>query len=91
MSFCFQKMCMFTVAPLFRVKALCISPPLQSIAGAGGGGYMVLITRSPGAKPEIEHCLKKEGFKDVNVHNVTIDRDGVLLSIGGKNVEIAQK
>ena len=50
----------------------------------------MLITRSAGAKAEIEKRLRLDGFTDVSVHGVEIDRDGVKLSVDGKNVDIAQ-
>ena len=49
---------------------------LQCLAGAGGGGFMVMITKEPNQKETIEEILTKGGFQ-FSIHDVKVDRKGM--------------
>ncbi|XP_053742256.1 L-fucose kinase isoform X2 [Synchiropus splendidus] len=52
----------------------------QSLAGAGGGGFLYLLTRQPNQQKEVLQVLQQTlGLKDVTVHSVEIDEDGLTL------------
>ncbi|KAM9808048.1 LOW QUALITY PROTEIN: L-fucose kinase [Neosynchiropus ocellatus] len=52
----------------------------QSLAGAGGGGFLCLLTRQPNQQKEVLQVLQQTlGLKDVTVHSVEIDEDGLTL------------
>ena len=61
---------------------------LQSLAGAGGGGFMVLFTKSPNSKQEIEDALKKQNL-NFPVYDVEIDRRGLQVKIGDEIVNLS--
>ena len=50
----------------------------QSLAGAGGGGFLYLLTKEPMTKQAVSLLLKGvEGAQDVVVYDVGIDRIGM--------------
>ncbi|KAM9377155.1 L-fucose kinase isoform 2-T2 [Pholidichthys leucotaenia] len=50
----------------------------QSLAGAGGGGFLVLLTREPLQKEAVLRVLNDTpGVGDFSVHTVEIDTDGI--------------
>ncbi|XP_027132126.1 L-fucose kinase isoform X1 [Larimichthys crocea] len=52
----------------------------QSLAGAGGGGFLYLLTREPGQRAEVLKVLRDtEGLGDVSVHSVEPDMDGITV------------
>ena len=50
-----------------------------SLAGAGGGGFLVLVTRRPHARAELEAALSGTGAV---FYDVAVDGDGLELSVG---------
>uniref|UniRef100_A0A7N5ZT94 L-fucose kinase n=1 Tax=Anabas testudineus TaxID=64144 RepID=A0A7N5ZT94_ANATE len=46
----------------------------QSLAGAGGGGFLYLLTREPG-----QHQAVLQGLGDFSVHSVELDMDGITV------------
>uniref|UniRef100_UPI00398EB101 L-fucose kinase isoform X2 n=1 Tax=Pristiophorus japonicus TaxID=55135 RepID=UPI00398EB101 len=54
----------------------------QSLAGAGGGGFLYLLTRKPRQKEEIERILRaSEGLGNFNVHEVEVDVTGITVCL----------
>ncbi|XP_067853740.1 L-fucose kinase [Heptranchias perlo] len=53
----------------------------QSLAGAGGGGFLYLLTRKPRQKEAIETILRaSEGLGNFNVHEVEVDKTGITIN-----------
>lgn len=56
----------------------------QSLAGAGGGGFLYLLTRKPRQKETIEGILRgSEGLGNFSVHEVEVDETGLSVCITG--------
>uniref|UniRef100_A0A672YRT8 Fucose kinase n=1 Tax=Sphaeramia orbicularis TaxID=375764 RepID=A0A672YRT8_9TELE len=52
----------------------------QSLAGAGGGGFLYLLTREPQQHQAVLHVLNNtEGLGDFSVHSVELDMDGITV------------
>ena len=54
-----------------------------SLTGAGGGGFMLVVTRRPHAREELASALAGSGAV---LHDVAVDSDGLTVSID-KDVE----
>ncbi|XP_056137795.1 L-fucose kinase [Lampris incognitus] len=51
----------------------------QSLAGAGGGGFLYLLTRQPGQGHVVLQVLNNTpGLGDFSVHSVELDMDGIV-------------
>ena len=61
----------------------------HSLAGAGGGGFMALITREPDCMASIKARLEERGINTgpLSFHAATIDMDGLTVKIrsGGES------
>lgn len=56
----------------------------QSLAGAGGGGFLCLLTKEPRQKEALEAVLAKtEGLGNYSVHLVEVDTQGLSLQLLG--------
>ncbi|XP_020752313.2 L-fucose kinase isoform X2 [Odocoileus virginianus] len=56
----------------------------QSLAGAGGGGFLCLLTKEPRQKEALEAKLAKtEGLGNYSVHLVEVDTQGLSLQLLG--------
>nr|XP_031536672.1 L-fucose kinase isoform X5 [Vicugna pacos] len=56
----------------------------QSLAGAGGGGFLYLLTKEPRQKEALEAVLAKtEGLGNYSVHLVEVDTQGLSLKLLG--------
>ncbi|XP_060041157.1 L-fucose kinase isoform X3 [Erinaceus europaeus] len=56
----------------------------QSLAGAGGGGFLYLLTKKPKQKEAVEAVLAKtEGLGNYSVHLVEVDTQGLSLQLLG--------
>lgn len=58
----------------------------SSLTGAGGGGFMVVVTRKPHARADVEHFLRRyptTAGLDWSVHSCGVDRRGLTLHLGG--------
>ncbi|XP_027948311.1 L-fucose kinase isoform X4 [Eumetopias jubatus] len=56
----------------------------QSLAGAGGGGFLYLLTKEPRQKEALEAVLAKtEGLGNYSVHLVEVDTQGLSLQLLG--------
>ncbi|TSK13521.1 L-fucose kinase [Bagarius yarrelli] len=52
----------------------------QSLAGAGGGGFLFVLTRDPQQEANVRKILKRtQGLCDFSVHSVQIDMDGITV------------
>ncbi|XP_076588610.1 L-fucose kinase isoform X2 [Chaetodon auriga] len=52
----------------------------QSLAGAGGGGFLYLLTREPRQRPAVLQVLNDTpGLGDFSVHSVELDMDGITV------------
>ncbi|KAJ8252633.1 hypothetical protein COCON_G00219450 [Conger conger] len=52
----------------------------QSLAGAGGGGFLFLLTHEPLQEERVREVLSNtQGLGDFSVHSVEIDMEGVCL------------
>ncbi|KAF8786462.1 L-fucose kinase like protein [Argiope bruennichi] len=61
------------------IKPFCYG---QLLAGAGGGGFMCILTKEPNAKEMIKTALQK--YKDhqkLSIHNVTIHKEGLEITV----------
>lgn len=56
----------------------------QSLAGAGGGGFLCLLTKEPRQKEALEAVLAKtEGLGNYSIHLVEVDTQGLSLQLLG--------
>ncbi|XP_069882365.1 L-fucose kinase [Dipodomys merriami] len=56
----------------------------QSLAGAGGGGFLYVLTKEPRQKEAVEAVLAKtEGLGNYSVHLVEVDMQGLSLQLLG--------
>ncbi|KAM9191648.1 L-fucose kinase [Dugong dugon] len=54
----------------------------QSLAGAGGGGFLYLLTKEPRQKETLEAVLAKtEGLGNYSIHLVEVDTQGLSLQL----------
>ncbi|XP_036604711.1 L-fucose kinase [Trichosurus vulpecula] len=54
----------------------------QSLAGAGGGGFLYLLTKEPQQKEVLERVLAKtEGLEKYSIHLVEVDTQGFSLQL----------
>ncbi|XP_068943745.1 L-fucose kinase isoform X2 [Petaurus breviceps papuanus] len=54
----------------------------QSLAGAGGGGFLYLLTKEPRQKEVLESVLAKtEGLEKYSIHLVEVDTQGFSLQL----------
>ncbi|XP_076989103.1 L-fucose kinase isoform X1 [Tamandua tetradactyla] len=61
----------------------------QSLAGAGGGGFLYLLTKEPQKKEALEAVLAKtEGLGNYSVHLVEVDTQGLSLQLLGREASI---
>ena len=67
----------------------------QSLAGAGGGGYLVAITREPNMGEAIEQALRSTKAPRDQHHQeavvckeVNIDKEGLTLTVNGLPINL---
>lgn len=59
----------------------------QSMAGAGGGGFMYVIAKKPHAAAELEALVRAEiHMEDMTFHQAAIEADGIVVTVGGDKV-----
>ncbi|XP_066524205.1 L-fucose kinase isoform X2 [Hoplias malabaricus] len=52
----------------------------QTLAGAGGGGFLVILTRDENQDENVKHLLSsKQGLGDFTVHSVELDMEGITV------------
>ncbi|XP_005345726.1 L-fucose kinase isoform X1 [Microtus ochrogaster] len=63
----------------------------QSLAGAGGGGFLYLLTKEPRQKEALEAVLAKaEGLGNYSVHLVEVDTQGLSLQLLGSDTHLCE-
>jgi len=61
-----------------------------SLAGAGGGGFLVALLRQPSDREKAISAVRRvPGTDRVTFHTATVDREGVDVTVGEKAVEVA--
>ncbi|NWS47635.1 FUK kinase, partial [Probosciger aterrimus] len=56
----------------------------QCLAGAGGGGFLYILTRAPRQKEVLHQILAKtEGLGNFSIHSVKVDTGGFLMKVVG--------
>ena len=70
----------FITQMMNSVRPLCYG---VSLCGAGGGGFMLCITKTTHAVDLIRQRLKDDGFlsEDVQVHSASIDYTGLQIVV----------
>lgn len=54
----------------------------QALAGAGGGGFMYILTKEPGAVERVKQILSMvEGTENITVHQVALDQTGLEVTV----------
>ncbi|XP_038610452.1 L-fucose kinase [Tachyglossus aculeatus] len=54
----------------------------QSLAGAGGGGFLYILTKAPRQKETLERLLAKtEGLGNYSIHLVEVDTQGLCIQL----------
>jgi fucokinase len=55
----------------------------MALAGAGGGGFMYVISKEPNARASMEAIVAglSQTPTDVSFHDVKIDTEGLVLSL----------
>ncbi|XP_038068725.1 L-fucose kinase-like [Patiria miniata] len=54
----------------------------QCLAGAGGGGFMYVLTKEPNAIGQVREILgSEEGVEDFTVHSVQLDQAGIEVEV----------
>ncbi|HQL63936.1 MAG TPA: L-fucokinase [bacterium] len=58
----------------------------SSLAGAGGGGFMLLVTKKTNAAPEIRAILEsKTDIHALSFHDIKVDNRGLVIHAGSKS------
>ena len=60
----------------------------QSLCGAGGGGFMAVITKKRSAMSEVEGLLARNQLASCTVHEVQISHEGLTVTKGDVPIEI---
>jgi len=61
-----------------------------SLAGAGGGGFLVALLKEPLDREKAVAAVRRvPGTDRVTFHAATVDREGVEVTVGAKSVEVA--
>jgi hypothetical protein len=65
---------------------------LQSLAGAGGGGFMVAIVKDGLSSDAVDEAVQELGAADPDLacssHKITVDSDGICVTLNGKEVNL---
>uniref|UniRef100_A0A7M4E1V4 Fucose kinase n=1 Tax=Crocodylus porosus TaxID=8502 RepID=A0A7M4E1V4_CROPO len=60
----------------------------QSLAGAGGGGFLCVLTKEPRQKEALQHILAKtEGLGNFSIHTVEVDTAGFSMQLVGSDLK----
>jgi fucokinase len=52
----------------------------QALAGAGGGGFMYLLSKAPHAAADLEALVRSQmELSDVKFHAVALDQEGLVV------------
>lgn len=76
--------------PLFVQQIMDLLKPHvygQLLLGAGGGGFLCALTREPDRQVFFQDLLSStKGMQRVTVHTVTVDQDGLSMTVAGQPV-----
>ncbi|XP_051485160.1 L-fucose kinase isoform X2 [Apus apus] len=60
----------------------------QCLAGAGGGGFLYVLTRAPRQKEALHQILAKtEGLGNFSIHSIEVDTGGFSVEVVGRDLE----
>ncbi|KYO37017.1 L-fucose kinase isoform C [Alligator mississippiensis] len=87
-----QKKCMAPGCEPLAVKHMmeALQPYVhgQSLAGAGGGGFLCVLTKEPRQKEALQHILAKtEGLGNFSIHTVEVDTAGFCMQLVGSDLK----
>nr|XP_020653568.1 L-fucose kinase isoform X1 [Pogona vitticeps] len=58
----------------------------QSLAGAGGGGFLCLLTKAPGKQDDLRRILAEaEGLENLSIHTIEVDTAGFQMQLVGED------
>ncbi|XP_068812257.1 L-fucose kinase isoform X2 [Struthio camelus] len=58
----------------------------QCLAGAGGGGFLYILTKAPRQKEALHQILAKtEGLGNFSIHSIKVDTGGFSVEVGGSD------
>uniref|UniRef100_A0A023G0F1 GHMP kinase C-terminal domain-containing protein n=1 Tax=Amblyomma triste TaxID=251400 RepID=A0A023G0F1_AMBTT len=61
----------------------------QLLLGAGGGGFLCALTKSPSQAVFIQRLLdRSQGMSKVTIHKVEVDMTGLKLCCGTQNIQL---
>lgn len=60
----------------------------QLLCGAGGGGFMVALTKEGVTRTQIEECFQKAQVVGMKIYDVDLDNDGISVTVGDQQLEI---
>ncbi|KAG1683639.1 L-fucose kinase [Nymphon striatum] len=63
----------------------------QSLAGAGGGGFLCAVSKKPNSAEFINNLLEKEGYLNAKVYETSINMGGITVNIGDETINIPHK
>ncbi|KFV71411.1 L-fucose kinase, partial [Dryobates pubescens] len=56
----------------------------QCLAGAGGGGFLYVLTKAPRQKEALHHVLAQtQGLGNFSIHSISVDTDGFSVEVVG--------
>ncbi|XP_076331169.1 L-fucose kinase-like isoform X2 [Tachypleus tridentatus] len=61
----------------------------QVLMGAGGGGFMCILTKEPDSWEQLQTILRStKGLEKVTLHRITIDTEGITVTVGTSRLSL---